>query len=455
MMRVLRAALRGFGLALAGMLAAVVLLEITVRVLNLAPPAESPGWFWKSPDEQYGWQHMAGATGRWFNPYNEYNVEVTINSKGLRDEEIEYGKAADEFRILVLGDSYVEGLRVPLEQTFSKVLEQRLNTPDSPIVFRVINAGVSAWGADQALLWYRNEGVKYEPDLVVLGFFPGNDFMNNSEALEFENFGAIRKPFFHLDEEQLTLRYYPFDPAKLPTVAKPSSAQSTIASADESPSAAPLQSWRPWLHRFSAIYRFATPLLRDAAPPLARWTARWGLIEPGQEEIDATLAANYIPVAYGVYRRPPTEQWQDAFTLTNALLRALDKEVTASGGRLVVALLTAQEQVYPELWDGLLLRYPAMQDKDWDLEQPNRVLYGILDGRNIPYIDLLPVFRAFAADSRTLLHLRHDGHWTPTAERLAGEAIYEFLTQNHLAPAPGAAEDVATATPPPGQTGAQ
>lgn len=446
-MRVLRAALRGLGLILAGILAAVLLLEITVRVLNLAPPAASPGWFWKAPDEQYGWQHLAGATGRWFNPYNEYNVEITINSKGLRDVETDYGKAADEFRILVLGDSYVEGMRVPLEQTFSKVLEQRLNSVDSPIVFRVINAGVSAWGSDQALLWYRNEGVKYEPDLVILGFFPGNDFLNNSEALEVENFGGVRKPFFHLDGEQLTLRYYPFDPADVPKPVTPVTVPSTAVITGEPPSAAPLQTWRPWLNRFSALYRYATPMLRDAVPPVARWLVRWGLMEPGQEEIDAALPAGYIPASYGVYRRPPTEQWQDAFTLTNTLLRALDKDVTASGARLAVAILTAQEQVYPELWDGLLLHYPAMQDKDWDLEQPNRVLYGILDGSNIPYIDLLPVFREHVAASRTLLHLRHDGHWTPAAERLAGAAIYGFLVQNRLVPVAGAAETDATPTP--------
>ncbi len=446
MIRSLRGFLRAAGLALLGIFIAVLLLELTVRILNLAPPASSPGWFWKAPDPQYGWQHQAGATGRWFNPYNEYNVEVTINSKGLRDVELDYTKAADEFRILVLGDSYVEGLRVPLEQTFSKVLEQRLNADNSPIKFQVINAGVSAWGSDQALLWFRNEGIKYEPDLVVLGFFPGNDFLNNSEALEVENFGSVRKPFFALEDGQLTLRYYPFDPQQAPKPTVTTPIKPTVGVADESPSAAPLQSWRPWLHRNSALYRFVTPMLRESVPPLARLLVRWGLIEPGQEEIDAALPADYIPVTYGVYRRPPTEQWQDAFTLTNALLRTLDREVTAAGARLTVVILTAQEQVYPALWDGLLQRYPAMQDKEWDLEQPNRVVYSILDGGNIPYLDLLPIFRRRAATSRELLHLRHDGHWTPAAERLAGDSLYEFLVQNRLVPVAGSAEPDAAPT---------
>ena len=112
-----------------------------------------------------------------------------------------------------------------------------------------------------------------------------------------------------------------------------------------------------------------------------------------------------------------------------------------------MVILTAQEQVYPDLWEGLRQRYPAMQDKDWDLEQPNRVVYSILDGGNIPYLDLLPVFRQHVASSRELLHLRHDGHWTSAAERLAGESLYDFLVQNRLVPVAGAAEAGATPTP--------
>ncbi len=442
-MRILRAVLRGAALSVSGALAALLLLEMTVRVLGLAPPAGDPGWFWKIPDAQYGWSHQPNAVGRWFNPHNEYNVEVTINSKGLRDLELEYTKSADEFRILLLGDSYVEGMRVKLEQTFGKVLEQRLAAMhqeiSSPIVFRVINAGVSAWGTDQALLWFRNEGFKYEADLVILGFFPGNDFMNNSEALETANIGSVRKPFFTLTGGELQLQYYPFDPAQAPKSAALSTARPT-ATAEP----APAQSLRQWLQRHSALYRFVMPMLRESIPPLARLLVRGGLLEPGQETTDAALAPDYIPVAYGVYRRPPTEEWESAFSLTNALLRALDKEVSAAGARLAVVILTSQEQINSDLWEATILRYPAMQPYDWNLEQPNRVLYGILDGANIPYLDLLPIFRTYSDGP---LHLRHDGHWTPTAERLAGDSVADFVLQERLAPVAGGFEAPPTAAP--------
>ncbi len=437
---------RGLIFAVLGIVAAVALLEVGVRVLGLAPPAESPGWFWQAPDAETGWTHIPGATGRWFNPRHEYDVAVTINSQGLRDVEHDYAKPPDVFRILILGDSYVEGMRVPLEQTFGKRLEERLNQAGLPIRFEVIMAGVSAWGTDQALLWFREEGVRYEPDLVLLGFFPGNDFMNNAEELEVANMGGVRKPFFHLVDGELALKYYPFDPAVVPA-----SETSTAVVIDESQTPtdleeAPLAGWRPWLQQHVALYRYVTPLIRDAVPGLARAMVRWGLIEPGQEEIDAALPPDYIPVTYGVYRRPPDQAWQDAFTLTNAIIRELDREVTAqSGARLAVAVLTAQEQVYTDLWNSLVDRYTPMREVEWDLEQPNRMVHGILDGANIPYVDLLPSFRARAEQPSELLHFRHDGHWTPAGEQLAADTIYDFLVQNRLVPIASSATEPADA----------
>ena len=84
--------------------------------------------------------------------------------------------------------------------------------------FEVIPAGVSGWGTDQQLLWFCKYGVAYQPDLVLLAFFPGNDFENNAEALGPANMGRVMKPFFRLENGELALSYYPFDPAQGPPV---------------------------------------------------------------------------------------------------------------------------------------------------------------------------------------------------------------------------------------------
>lgn len=422
--RPLRKIVPGVLLAAFSIAFALLLLEAGVRLLNLAPPAEGTGSFWRIPDPATGWSLQPGAQGRWFNPNYEYDVAVTINSQGLRDvERPTLDKPDDVFRILLLGDSYVEGLRVPLEQTFGKVLEERLNATATRQRFEVVSAGVSGWGTDQELLWLREHGAAYAPDLILLAFFPGNDFQNNSETLEVENMGRVQKPFFHLVNGELTTRYLPFDPAAAPQP------EPTAPAADGAGARPGLTPAAAWLKEHSALYRFAAPALASGAPDFARRLAGRGLLERGL--LRADVDSDYIPVAYGVYRDPLSTDWISSATLTGALTSELRAESEALGAPLAAVIVTAPEQVYPDRWQRRLEDNPAMAAYSWDLEQPNRLAAELFQAAGVPYLDLLPTFRAHA-EAGELLHLRRDGHWTPAGERLAGEAVADFLTSEDL-----------------------
>ncbi len=117
------------------------------------------------------------------------------------------------------------------------------------------------------------------------------------------------------------------------------------------------------------------PRLRVAAPALALSLAAWGVIEPGSETSNAEQGPNYIPTAYGVYRQPQGEVWDEGWATTAALVQQFKVEVEAEGGELAVALLPAQEQVQPGAWQLILATYPAMQTQRWDLDQPNRSVH--------------------------------------------------------------------------------
>ena len=78
------------------------------------------------------------------------------------------------FRILALGDSYVEGAQVQGNQTMAARLEAMLSQQLGRPV-EVINAGVFGYGTAQEYLLLDEMGVKYQPDLVVLFFCHCND----------------------------------------------------------------------------------------------------------------------------------------------------------------------------------------------------------------------------------------------------------------------------------------
>jgi lysophospholipase L1-like esterase len=102
------------------------------------------------------------------------------NSRGFRNaREIPYAKPAGTVRVLALGDSHTQGYEVRQGFTYAAVAERTLAARMTAA--EAINAGVSGWSTAEALAFLENEGVKYKPDVVVLGFY-ANDFEDNLKA---------------------------------------------------------------------------------------------------------------------------------------------------------------------------------------------------------------------------------------------------------------------------------
>lgn len=133
---------------------------------------------------------------------------VHINSQGTRGPEFSVAKPPGTFRILSLGDSRTFGWGVADADTYSRRLEELLKrlpranidhptsnieqpTTQAPLIparspsdiarenlrqafgeakrVEVINAGVNAWSFAQMAVYFREFGLRYQPDVVVLG----------------------------------------------------------------------------------------------------------------------------------------------------------------------------------------------------------------------------------------------------------------------------------------------
>ena len=121
---------------------------------------------------------------------------VSLNSNGHRDDEMPVAKPAGERRILVLGDSVAFGWGVNQGEEFTARLEVLLRERNNQL-WSVVNAGVNGYNSEQEALFFANEGIAFEPDIVLLVYVP-NDV----------------DPVF--DPKPVTWRRYPAWPSSLP-----------------------------------------------------------------------------------------------------------------------------------------------------------------------------------------------------------------------------------------------
>ncbi len=163
---------------------------------------EGIAYFWerRQADSLYAWELVASRRIVWeshaepgagytlMKPGSHYKwqgISVDINSHGLRSPETTFEKPPATFRILSLGDSVAMGWGIREEDTYSRRLESFLNKQSNgDFNYEVITAGVPGWNLENSLDYFQAEGVKYQPDLILLDLTVANDIKGRSAVLD-------------------------------------------------------------------------------------------------------------------------------------------------------------------------------------------------------------------------------------------------------------------------------
>jgi lysophospholipase L1-like esterase len=140
----------------------VIIFPLFVLELSLKPFVISTTIYIR--DSELGWKLRPNSEDAWG------GVTVKINGKGLRGPELEYAKPSDVMRILYLGDSVTFGYKLErYEQTFPYLIEALLENRLTGKI-ETVNAGVGGYSSWQEYLYLEKEGIKYNPDLIVVSF---------------------------------------------------------------------------------------------------------------------------------------------------------------------------------------------------------------------------------------------------------------------------------------------
>ena len=93
-----------------------------------------------------------------------YTWSVSSNSKGCRGKEEHQYSKQNTTRILFIGDSYTFGECVSDTETIPYQTQSLMPGTE------IINLAVHGYGNDQQYLKLISEGLKYSPDIVILGY---------------------------------------------------------------------------------------------------------------------------------------------------------------------------------------------------------------------------------------------------------------------------------------------
>jgi lysophospholipase L1-like esterase len=344
-------------------------------------------------DPVLGWRKQPGA--RVVYDRREYHVEYQVNSRGLRGPDRGYAKSNGVPRVLALGDSFVEAFMADDPATVTARLESHLGARGCSA--EVINGGTVGYSTDQEYLFYRDEGHRYAPDVVVLFVYH-----NDIPVLVLDHYLDYPKPRLDFSRDPPVVANAPV-PRYVPTPAAPRAADTGA------PTSFLFELVKQRLERGSArtYNRLAALGLWDRLRKL-----------PMNEELQ-------------LYQVPELGHLRPAWSAFTWTVQTLSRATAAAGARLVIAYIPSRMEVSPRVWEFTQERYeldPSFQ------RQAVAARVRLIAGRlGVPVLDLTEALAG--ADSMVApTYYQTDSHWNPKGQDVAARALAEFLARGALVP---------------------
>ena len=145
----------------------MISLEAAAQLLVLVSPSYEV--LFLQPHPRLGWTQVPNLSWRWAGHYwyaADFSVDVKTNPLGFRDKPRKFRESRGVKASGTLGDSFIEAVQVPFNQTAGQILENKLN---ASIVggnygkqWEVLNFGISNYGVGQYLLVWDEYVRKFE-----------------------------------------------------------------------------------------------------------------------------------------------------------------------------------------------------------------------------------------------------------------------------------------------------
>jgi len=383
----LRRVSRGLLVSLAALVMLLVVGELAVRLFT---DTTRPMLV---VDSVLGRRHVRSMDRMEYDPESRREVHAVTNRFGFRFDDLPFEKPAGTRRVALLGDSMIAAWQVEEEETAAHLMQERLNASADGERWEMLNFGVPAAGTGPEYVVYRELARRFDPDVVLCVYFVGNDFGDNSIRLSRRN-----RIYFDLDEQGgLVQLPYPSLAAR----------------------------FNELLNEHSRLYVWQ----KDALSALKA--------KPVVASGDATLEERHawhgdsIRPSEWIYYTGADEPAAHSWAVTRAVVHAFASRVRGDGHAFGLVLLPCSQQVHDD--EFAFLREVAGELGDrFDPLNPSRRLAEICAEAGVPFIDLLPGFRAAAPSHSELardewLFLNGRGHLNERGNEVLGKLLAEAV----------------------------
>ncbi|MGB0909948.1 MAG: alginate O-acetyltransferase AlgX-related protein, partial [Nitrospirales bacterium] len=330
----------------------------------------------------------------------DFNVPILINEQGLRGSNI--GQKDHRQRILLVADSTTFGSGVAVEHIMPTLLVDELGAEH----VEIINGGFATYNTVQELLFLEEEGLRYNPDLVILAFSPNTDIQTNTLRLQRLHQRKARRAYALLHESgelELDLSY-----------AKAFYEKEKDRSLDDR---------RKSYYKRHATYRLGKMLVNSF---------KTSKFHDPNIFIGWPFLAEFAP-EYSTRDMTADEYeqiWNDGWAVTRALILRMRDETLANGARFAMMVMAPKLQVEVDYQEKVLETYPNLR---LDLTRINRVVDEFGRQTGIPVLDARSVLveAARAGQSGLYYHIE-DEHMTAKSHQLLAQSLAQQLQELEL-----------------------
>jgi hypothetical protein len=398
----------------------LLLAEVVLR--KISPVGMDTSFRYRIPDPILGWVLKPNLD--YVEKISGEKVPVEYNSRGFRDVEHNIENYRGRFRMVVLGDSFMEAYSVQLNDAFHRRLDKLIR--DKGIDSEVINLGVGGYGTLQEYLLFHQIGKRYRPEIILLGFYLGNDIRNNSFALESISNKNPKKPANRL----LKVSSRPF--------LDPSDATGwTIIRSDYEEARRRYLETKQSEDSFFARWTEKSALVQSSVAAAGRIADMLHSNKHDTEEINGDLKNKYLAMYGANYCKEPPE-YSEAWAITERILARLRNDASDIGSKLVVFTVPARHEVDPIEIRRIVKNSPDPGVICLEGVPAYRRLSEITKRLNIEYVDLLPAFRDIMRTKGIVLY-GSDNHWNRRGHALAAKLVLKGLIERNMLPSDKAA----------------